>query len=312
MSEKTEKALHRAIYKMLRPLVRLLMRHGVSYRSFADLARHAYVDAARADFPLPGRKQSNARTAVLTGINRKDIAKLDDRPHPLSDAPNANANPAAKVITGWLNNFRYHNATGQPATLPLDSQDSEPSFTELVREYSSDVPVRALLDELVRIEAVGRCDDQVKLLATGYIPLQDMAENMRIFGTAAADLIRTMDHNISGEKPGPFIQRTVSYQIPPELLLRVRDRASREGERFLLQINDWLAQYESELTGTEEARDGEVPEAQRVRAGVGIYYFEQPANEADPGGTRSEQTEPRKGEGTRAIKGEATNAIKGE
>lgn len=312
MSDKTEKALHRAIYKMLRPLVRLLMRHGVSYRSFADLARHAYVDAARADFPLPGRKQSNARTAVLTGINRKDIAKLDGRPHPLSDAPNGNANPAAKVITGWINNFRYHNATGQPAKLPLDGEDSEPSFTELVREYSSDVPVRALLDELVRIEAVARCDDQVKLLATGYIPVQDMAENMRIFGTAAADLIRTMDHNISGEKPGPFIQRTVSYQIPPELLLRVRDRASREGERFLLQINDWLAQYESELSSGEGASDAEVSESPRVRAGVGIYYFEQLALEADPQLAPSEHAEPNKVEGTQATPSGTPNAIEGE
>lgn len=312
MSDKTEKALHRAIYKMLRPLVRLLMRHGVSYRSFADLARHAYVDAARVDFPLPGRKQSNARTAVLTGINRKDIAKLDDRPHPLSDAPKDNANPAAKVITGWINNFRYHNAFGQPAKLPLDSQDSEPSFSRLVREYSSDVPVRALLDELVRIEAVARCGDQVQLLAPGYIPVQDMAENMRIFGTAAADLIRTMDHNIAGEKPGPFIQRTVSYQIPPQLLLRVRDRASREGERFLLQMNDWLSQFEPELSDREGALDGDVSESPRVRAGLGIYYFEQLVDEADPRLPQAGQAELQNSEGTHSVQDEVDQTIKGD
>ncbi|WP_341938052.1 DUF6502 family protein [Marinimicrobium sp. C2-29] len=268
MSDRTQKALTRAVYRVLRPMVRLLMRHGVSYRLFADIARHVYVDVARDDFSLPGRKQSLSRMAVLTGINRKDIAKLQDRPHPLSDAAEEKPTPAARVITGWLNDVRFHTNTGEPAELPVESQEDAPSFSSLVREYSSDVPVRALLDELVRIRAVVRREEGVALMARGYIPVEDMQENIRIFGTAAADLMATMDHNIAKMDPGPFIQRTVSYQnIPVELLERIRQRSARDGQAFLLQVNDWLAEYDQGPASE--------PAQSRARVGIGLYYFEQ-------------------------------------
>lgn len=275
MSDRTQKALARALYKMLRPMVRLLLRHGVSYRLFADIARHVYVDTAREDFAIPGRKQSLSRMAVLTGINRKDIAKLQERPHPLSDAPAEQPTPTARVITAWLNDVRFHSADGEPAALPIESKANEPSFSGLVHQYSHDVPVRALLDELERINAVTRDGEMVALLARGYIPVEDMQENIRIFGTAAADLMRTMDHNIAKEEPGPYIQRTVSYtHIPEALLTQIRQRSAREGQEFLLKVNDWLADCDREerpdLLDTPETENSET-----VRAGIGLYYFEE-------------------------------------
>ncbi len=269
MSDRTQKALVRALYRMLRPMVRLLLRHGVSYRLFADIARHVYVDTAREDFAIPGRKQSLSRMAVLTGINRKDIAKLQERSHPLSEAPAEQPTPTARVITGWLNDVRFHTPTGEPAVLPVDGKGDEPSFTALVRDYSRDVPVRALLDELERIRAVQQKGGEVSLLARGYIPLEDMQENIRIFGTAAADLMGTMDHNIAKMEPGPLIQRTVSYvNIPEELLERIRERSAREGQAFLLQVNDWLAECDRDQSPGLEGSG-------QVRAGIGLYYFEQ-------------------------------------
>lgn len=290
MSDRTQKALIRALYRMLRPMVRLLLRHGVSYRLFADIARHVYVDTAREDFALPGRKQSLSRMAVLTGINRKDIAKLQERPHPLSDAPPEQPTPTARVITGWLNDVRYHGPDGSPVSLPIEAEPGNASFSALVRDYSRDVPVRALLDELERIGAIERAADQVSLLARGYIPLEDMQENIRIFGTAAADLMGTMDHNIAKQSPGPFIQRTVSYaNVPEELLDRIRERSAHEGQAFLLQVNDWLAECDRDecpsLAGSGQ-----------VRAGIGLYYFEQrgsegPAPNEDANLNQSTQTQ---------------------
>ena len=250
--------------------MRLLMRHGVSYRLFADLARHVYVDVAREDFALPGRKQSLSRMAVLTGINRKDIAKLDERPHPLSGSAQERPTPAARVITGWLNDVRFHDAQGEPAPLFIEERDDEPGFPGLVRDYTSDVPLRALLDELERIGAVARQGDWVTLITKGYLPVEDREENIRIFGTAAADLMATMDHNIAKLPPGPYIQRTVSYQnISLEQLAEIRQRSAREGQEFLLRVNQWLSEYERQPT-TEDS--SATPDA---RAGLGLYYFEQ-------------------------------------
>lgn len=275
MNDVTQTALVKALYKVLRPMVRLLMRHGVSCRTFADVARHVYVDVAEEDFALEGRKVSHARTAVLTGINRKDIAKLKERPHPLSGTPVESPTPAARVITAWLNDARFRDDAGTPLVLAVEPLIGAMSFTDLAREYSSDVPVRALLDELERIGAVNRVGESVQLLVRAYVPVENMQENLRIFGTAASDLLRTMDHNIARLPPGLFLQRTVSYDdIPEELLVQIRQRSRAEGEAFLLQINEWLSQCDR----------GENPRlvgSGRARAGIGIYYLEHPAEDGE-------------------------------
>lgn len=274
MNDSTHNALSRALYKVLRPMVRLLLRQGVSYRAFADVARHVFVDVAEEEFALPGRKVSHSRTAVLTGINRKDIAKLKDRPHPLSatgvDAPN----PAARVITAWLNDARFHDEAGNPKVLLIEDQATQKdSFTTLAKDYSSDVPVRALVDELKRINAVERNKDQLRLIVNGYVPIEDIQQNLRIFGTAASDLLTTMDHNIAGEAPGPFLQRTVSYShISPTDLDTIRQRCRQEGEALLIKVNEWMSEFE---------RDGPPPEGageQQFRTGLGVYYVEGPHN----------------------------------
>lgn len=269
MNDKTQRALIRAVYKVLRPMVRLLMRHGVSYRSFSEVARRVYIDVAEQDFALEKRKPSNSRTAVLTGINRKDIAKFKERPHPLQDQNFEPPNPTARVITGWLNDIRFHDDRGQPRLLPIESEcENDISFTYLVQEHSTDVTVRAMLDELVRLEACAKDGNQVKLLVNGYIPLEDMQETLRIFGTAASDLLNTMDHNIGRIAPGPFLQRTVSYDnIPEELLGSIRHRCRDEGDQFLLQVNEWLASQ-------DRNENNKLIGSGRYRAGIGIYYIE--------------------------------------
>jgi Family of unknown function (DUF6502) len=76
LSKGLKRALHAAVLRVLRPLVRLLLHHGVPYETFADLARWVYVDGAYKEFALANRKQSTSRVSVITGLNRKEVARL--------------------------------------------------------------------------------------------------------------------------------------------------------------------------------------------------------------------------------------------
>ena len=64
--DQRQKALFNAIGKLLKPLVRVLLRNGIPYAAFADVAKHVYVDVAAQEFNLPGRKQTNSRIATIT------------------------------------------------------------------------------------------------------------------------------------------------------------------------------------------------------------------------------------------------------
>lgn len=62
--------------RLLVPLVRILLRYGVTHAALVDISKRVYVRAAARDFQLPGCKQSAARISVLSGLPRKDVARL--------------------------------------------------------------------------------------------------------------------------------------------------------------------------------------------------------------------------------------------
>ncbi|WP_273207752.1 hypothetical protein [Marinobacter subterrani] len=42
--------LHQALFRILRPMARLLLRNGIPFGEFSELVKRAYVEAALEDF----------------------------------------------------------------------------------------------------------------------------------------------------------------------------------------------------------------------------------------------------------------------
>lgn len=268
MNERFNKILITALYKMMRPLVRIMLRHGVSYRVFADVARHVYVEVATNEFTLPGRKQSASRVSVLTGINRKDIKKIESKPNPLETGEFKEYHRASRLISGWLQDERFHDATGNPQQLALEGDAN--SFSVLVKEYAKDVPVRALLDELERVGAIKRhSSDMIELTQTAYLAPEDAEEKVRIAARATASLLSTLDHNLNSENTEKLAQRSVLYtNIPVESLPLLREKSKAEIQNYLLHANEWLAEHDRKTNDNVEGTG-------RAKAGIGLYYFDE-------------------------------------
>ncbi len=279
MNKKNGKRLPSVVFRLLKPLVRLLLRQGMPFREFSELARRAYVDVATDEFTLPGRKQSVSRVSVLTGINRKDIARLQQKPHPLENDSSRQQSRASRVLNGWIRDAQFHNDDGQPAVLPIEGEQA--SFQELVRLHSGDVPWRAMLDELQRIKLVEQEESgQVILQQQAYTPEGDQQEQLRIFGNAVSDLLTTIDFNLDNSHNQRRFQRSVVYNnIPNALLQHIQARSEKELQEMLLQINQWLSQYEGEPNSN--SNDDSVN-----RVGIGIYYFEEEVCPAQKTGQR--------------------------
>ena len=62
----------------LKPIVRFLLRHGVLWKDFAELAKETYVEIARAEYGIDGRPTNNSRVAMLTGLSRREVARVRD------------------------------------------------------------------------------------------------------------------------------------------------------------------------------------------------------------------------------------------
>ena len=68
--------LQTPIARLLRPLVRLFIRCGLTFPALSDLLRELYVNVAEYDFALSGKEQTDSRVSLLTGIHRKEVRRL--------------------------------------------------------------------------------------------------------------------------------------------------------------------------------------------------------------------------------------------
>ena len=101
---------------------------------------------------LPGRKLTDSRVAIITGLSRKEVSRLKSIEAPEDNEAAERFNRAARVISGWTRDPRFLDIHGQPARLTL--QEGEFSFGELVKAYGGDVPTRAVFDELLRVGSI--------------------------------------------------------------------------------------------------------------------------------------------------------------
>jgi hypothetical protein len=261
--------LERAILALLRPLVRLVLKRGVAFGQFAELTKQAYVEVARRDFAVPGRKMTISRVAVLTGLTRKEARRLLQQEPPAdSDNPSRRINRAARVLSAWVRDSAYHDGRGGPASLEFDS-DSGPSFSRLVTDHGGDVTPRSVLDELVRVGAVRVMKDgRLRPIERAYIPGKDEADKLAILGSDTADLIATIDHNLDAEVDTTFYQRKVSYDnLPASYLPELRSIVRRDAQALLESLDLEMSSHDLDLV-PGAAKDG------GRRAMLGIYYFE--------------------------------------
>lgn len=267
-------ALSAALSRVFRPLVRILLRHGVSFNTCTEILKAVYVDVAMNEFAIEGRKPSVSRTSVITGLTRKEVMRVRQNPKPEDGGTTEKYNRAARVISGWLREKGFVDAHGEPIVLALEGK--EPTFATLVKRFSGDVPTRAILDELLRVGAVVReKGGRLRLVSHAYIPHDSEMDKVNILGTDVGALIATIDHNMQHGRDAPRYQRKVAYDnLPDGVLPEFRALSAEQAQALLEQLDKWLARHDRdtdpELTGTG-----------RNRAGIGIYYFEERYTDED-------------------------------
>jgi hypothetical protein len=274
MKVQLQETISATVVRLLRPLVRILLRNGIPYDAFADLAKRMYIEVASKEFRIPGRKQSDSRVAIITGLNRKEIRRVRNLPL-LDDAGAAERyNRAARVISGWVRDPRYAGTKKEPALLPVEGEGA--TFSELVKRYSGDVPTRAILDELTRVGSVELTDDgRIRLLERSYIPRTGEVEKIGILGTDVSELIATIDHNLRFGASDPFFQRKVGYDnLSGEAISEVRKLARARGQDLLEFLDREISRHDRDVN-PDAGGTG------RRYAGVGIFYFEDEETEED-------------------------------
>jgi hypothetical protein len=170
MSDSVKTGLLAAYARLLRPLIRILLRHGVTYAELSEVVKTVYVSIAAHEFRVPGKKMSKARIAIVTGLTRKEVQRISESDKE-SSRPKTNLSRIGRVLSGWHTDPDYTGPYGMPLELRYDSEvPGDATFLRLVQRYSGDMTPRAMLDELLRIGAVVETDQNwFKVLRREYV-----------------------------------------------------------------------------------------------------------------------------------------------
>jgi hypothetical protein len=281
-----EDALIVTIRRLLRPVVRQLLAWGVSYPVFDRVVRGLFVEVAEDDFALPAKKQTDSRVSLVTGIHRKEIARLRRLPREERNAPPLERSVVTRVIGRWLSRPPYADRSGRARPLPYERAGrARASFAALVADAGFDGPVRSVLDEMLRIGAATfRDDGTVVLESEAHLPTRDLGTKLDLLGSEPAELFRTIAHNIDAPD-APWLQRKVVYDnVGAAALPALRSAAREEGEALMRRANALLGAQDRD-------RNPGAPGGARSRVVLATYWYEEPVEPAsDAAGTAATGT----------------------
>ena len=239
-----QETLRNTLKNILTAIIRTLLRNGMSYGEFDQIARKCFVDVAFRDFAPEKKKQTVSNVAILTGLNRKEVKKLHELDADQGDAGGRQYNRVVRVIGGWINDPRFLRKDGNPRDLDYEG---ERSFSELVKQYSGDMPVAAMQKVLTGSGNIKFTDDnKVRLLSHAYLPSDDPVEKLTILGNDTSELIETIDFNLTAPEEDLRFQRKASNpQVDPEAIPEIKQFLQRKGQAFLEEVDLYLTQHES-------------------------------------------------------------------
>lgn len=258
---------------LMEPIVGILLRNGVTYKDLASLCKQLYVQVALQEFGIRGRDTNLSRVALLTSIDRKEVARIKDelKNNDESDESQHGQDRMTRVLSGWHQDPDFIDNHGNPLIIPVEGE--LPSFAQLARRYGGDVPTSALLKEFKRCGVVSVDEqDNLRVLKRYYVPSQSDPGALLRAGSVINDIGSTLYHNLykadpEKNKPLYFERRATNIQMSPEKVDAFRAFVDQEGQLFLEKIDAWLTENE-QLSPTDVTQK---KDTQTLRLGVGTY-----------------------------------------
>jgi hypothetical protein len=257
-----------AFLVVLKPIARILLRFGIGFREFSEIAKTAFVDVASSDFGLRGRPTNISRVAVMTGLTRKEVKRVRVKISEGEHSVVVRTTPLCEVLHRWNAENEFLDESGRAAVLPFAGESG--SFSSLVKRFGGDIPPGAMRTELKRVGAVEEDDrGNLRVVRRSVTPKGTHENLVAALAHSVYPLLSTIAHNIDPEREldtwaqlTAFSQSVRSSDVPR--LRRISfDRLSEVSESF----DDLFIAYES-------LHETDPTDNDRNTIAVGVFYFE--------------------------------------
>lgn len=238
--------------RVFAPIARLAVAQGARFADVAERLRMATFVQARA---VAGDAATDSRLAVMTGLQRRDIARLRGGEGPkLAERPD----PLARLVSLWLADTAYLGA-------PLRRHGAAPSFDALAREVRRDVHPKSLLDALLAAGTVTVEGETVVLQARAYVPHAGSAPQLAWMAANCADHLAAAVGNVI-EGAGNF-EQAVAYDG-----LSAQDVAALE-QMWRTGVTQVMQEVNARALALQDGPHDDAGRRCRFRAGA--YFFQE-------------------------------------
>ncbi len=255
-----------ALSRVIDPLLDLMFDAGVTVQELNQIIRERAVRNATKRVIQDTGRESRSRVAIATGIPRSEVSKILGSSDQLNTV-HRGQHPARRVLAAWFEDRKFLTPDGEPAVLPIFGKRR--SFELLVSLHSGGTPVRAMLDELTRIDALERLPNQ-RVRAKSRVPIFTglNAAAIAMIGERGADLMDTLVKNVR-RKTAPLFEATAMVSdADPEMAAVIHREINQQASSFISSINSLLNRRRVKPTRNQAI--------QRIgrRLGVTVYLFD--------------------------------------
>ena len=114
MRSSIQQTLLASLGGILKPIIRLTLNCGVSYGEFDAIVRSTFVNVARRNYGIRGRPTNASRIAVMTGLSRKEIRRVQEESSSESWTPDLEVNPLNVILHFWHFDADFCDEPGSP------------------------------------------------------------------------------------------------------------------------------------------------------------------------------------------------------
>lgn len=272
----TRAQLLHALRRLLRPVVKVLIRAGIRFDEFSELARGVYVESALRDGLDHVSKPTRSRVSVATGVSRHQVDYYLETEGALPAANPTLATILTEVLQKWHTDPLYVGPYGIPLELEFEVPGGGRCVKNLVAMVDAKVSAGIVLEELISVGSVTYSGEKHYRATSRVFMMPEPMSALQIeyFGNTLTRLTETLEYNMNPKNSTKRLERFVVADrgLPPDVLPKFEAYARDRTMELLVDLDNWLTPYSA--PGSQD----EV----RIPTGLNVFLYVEPPSDERP------------------------------
>jgi hypothetical protein len=235
-----EVAARKVIRKILEPIADFALNCGLSVNDVNSIFQQAAVRNVAARQIDYARRINVSGISATTGLSRAEISKILHHAwspeDPIRDRSRKVTN---RILAAWQSDPKFLTASGRPAKIKLYGRG--PSFESLVKTYGRGIPIRAILDELLRIDAIElKSGQKISPRTFAAVDRRFTHRNISAFGDFASNLLSSTLRSVRTFDPPMIINKVSAMKLSTSDAFLLRTEASAKANALLVELQRML------------------------------------------------------------------------